>query len=103
MPVASMTASVTVAKIKPRSFRPPRSAMLVPKKPCPWLLCYSVGVQNALARSLFRTNNRRQRDLFASTVISPRYKCGCEEREHQFTALIDPGVARLQDPPLGSR
>src|SRR5579872_2213834 len=52
MPVANITAIVTVKKIKPSNFKPRRSAMIVPHVSPP--VFRQVLVQNELAREKFR-------------------------------------------------
>src|SRR3954453_23238057 len=54
MPVVSITASVTVAKIKPTNFSPLRSAIVVPWSSLPLVELEQLQVHNKLPGSSFR-------------------------------------------------
>src|ERR1700761_6267207 len=104
MQVANITASVTVAKIKPTNFSAPRSAIVIP---CLYPRVSLCGIQGSecVSRKLVPDGDSTAtaREIFAETSdrVPSRHEGGGEQREGRLAALVNAAVARLQDAPFG--
>src|SRR5690348_5511064 len=104
MAAVNITATVTVAKMNPTNFNPPRSTICNFSPPNPAGLTIIVVsskcvIDKVVPPALYGGNLANR----LSPRISPRHERHAKEREGKFAALVGAAIADLHDAPCGTR